>query len=553
MKTFKGHYAFLVGKVFLTFSITGHAAPNIQQQVANQSLNYLLDSTIQLEDIKNTTLLVDSPKHDFFWHEARGLANPETNEAMQPNTPYRIASITKTFTATRIMQLIEEGRLSLDTKVSDILTNADMPAGKTINALSKVGGVMYGDSITVRQLLNHTSGLRDYIFDSANPSDYRSLAYFMVLDVFGVEDNGLSTTQWTPEKILSYYFDTGASDHALYLPGQTHHYGDTNYLLLSMIIEKITGNSLADNFRSNIYSTAEIDNTYLYWYEPSYRQPIAHHFWRLTLPHLGINENLDIVKAGVNTSNDWGGGGIVSTASSLNKYNQALFNNRLFVNEKTLSRMITENVPTDSSTERYGLGIRELSYDINGKSIKVYGHAGIWGTGMYYLPQTKTSIVFAVNQVTLEANPLESILLSLDNARFFDLIAVDDEVQSPMNQPISLNVLANDSSQLDIDRSTLRLVGTAQHGTAILSPVTGMFYYEPNEGFNGVEELFYEVCDSHATVPACMQAKISLNFSQSLQPVPSLSFYGLLLLSALLGFIGFQEKPRFVNTDKSSS
>jgi D-alanyl-D-alanine carboxypeptidase len=133
------------------------------------------------------------------------------------------------------MMLAEEGLLDLSDRLVDVL-GSDLCEGLLV-----VGGTDYTDEITIGQLLNHTSGLGDYWFDPP----YDDYGYNPFTSVFILNEDRL----WEPEEILVYARMIDPAGR----PGQVYNYSDTNYLLLGLIAEKVTGESLHDIYRSRIF------------------------------------------------------------------------------------------------------------------------------------------------------------------------------------------------------------------------------------------------------------------------------------------------------------
>lgn len=389
--------------------------------IAEDKLDDVYHAASSAPDIINLAISVESPEQDFSWNKSGGIAYPETGEEMTMQTPFRIASLTKTFTATLIMQMIEADMFTLSTPIGDILTDSDMPGQFTLNELHQIDGALNGESLTINQLLNHTSGLRDYIIDEPNndPTSW-ALSALQILDIIGAQPSGISNKSWTSVSILEYFFSSGMNQYAINTPGTTYHYSDTNYVLLGIIIEKLSGLSLADNYRAEIFSQSQMNNAYLEWYESFSGKGPAHHYANLT--PFGINENLDVIASGLNTSFDWAGGGIVSSIDELNSYVNALFRSELFQDINTLNEM-QQTIRGGNESFSYGLGLQRKEYKLTNKTVVVYGHEGAWGSGMYYIPATGTSIVFTINQTApQEKDWLLEILKGLDKAFLFTAI-----------------------------------------------------------------------------------------------------------------------------------
>jgi D-alanyl-D-alanine carboxypeptidase len=287
-------------------------------------------------------------------------------EVMTADHAFKIASIGKTFTATVILQLVEEGRLGLDETLGELFDTSELD----LNRLHIHAGVSYGHRITVEQLLSHMSGLRDYMEDER-----------FIEDVLAEPD-----LEWNPARILDRYFEYGTNEKAAFPPGESYVYADPNYVLLAMIIEKVTGSTLQEEYRTRIFDRLEMENSYLEFYEePRGAAPLSHAFFG----------ELD-VSLGVNTSFDWGGGGIVSTCEELNTFFRALLHGKLFAKSSTLRRMLAAADKGHGGEEfDYGLGI--MKRIIGGRTF--YGHGGAYDCDVFYCPDEDVSVCMSLNQM----------------------------------------------------------------------------------------------------------------------------------------------------------
>jgi D-alanyl-D-alanine carboxypeptidase len=397
-----------------------HARPGFSPTVAAGKLQAVLDRAVAQPTIVNAVLRGASPDPAFIWENAVGVANPASGERMRVTSQFRVASVTKMVTATVVLQLVEEGFFTLDTPIGALLGQNLLPDGFTLADLHGFGGQRYGASITVRQLLNHTSGMKDYVFDriATDGGEAPSLFERYLLDILGSEVTGISRTQWSGPALLAYYLESGLARQALFPPGQGFHYSDTNYLLLGLLIERVTATPLALQYRSRVFEPLGLRQTYLEWYEPAIEAGPAHHF--INLDALGVSGggNADLIALGINTSLDWAGGGLVSTVGDLDVFMHALFTGRLFRDPATRAAM-TEWVD-DGEGQSYGLGLRRR---ITASGLEVWGHEGVWGVAAAYLPRNGARLVVAVNQLTADPNALvDEALQGLIEA---DLFAAD--------------------------------------------------------------------------------------------------------------------------------
>jgi CubicO group peptidase (beta-lactamase class C family) len=290
--------------------------------------------------------------------------NATTGAADASNQPFRIASVAKLMTAAVVLGLVEEKRIVLDQPATAYLPPA------TMNGLCVVNGVDRSSEITVRQLLAHRSGLADYFFDG--PAD-SGLTPFLNLLASSPD------RMWSPGEPVQWVRDNLP---AISAPGTTFHYSDTNYQLLGLIIQRVTGRPLATVYREKLFVPAQMKATYLEWHE----NPVS--------PDKPLPMNLGPINLDTwrSLSSDWGGGGIVSTLDDVARFLRALFAGRFFRQASTLGLM------QPAKGEEYGLGMQRVS--VGGRTL--LGHEGAYGVWAFYDPQWQVTFVGSVNQVTAE-------------------------------------------------------------------------------------------------------------------------------------------------------
>ncbi|MFI1583762.1 serine hydrolase domain-containing protein [Embleya sp. NPDC020630] len=314
----------------------------------------LLDQTVNPSSGPVHGAILDVTAPGIRFDGAAGKLVPGGRDQRASDT-FRTSSVTKTFTATVILQLAERHRLDLDDRIGAYLDPA------LVDRVSVIDGVSYGSEITIRQLLDHTAGLNDYVTD---PQWFDT--------VLAQPHKG-----WTPAELVDWALTHGSP---YFRPGTGYHYSDTNYILAGYIIEKVTGRPLARAYRTQILDPLGMGRTYLeHWEAP--RGTLSH-------PFLG-----DIDTYGFNPTNDtFGGGGLVSTAAELTTFIRALFDGRLFRHDATLRTMLTT---TAQSNNTYGLGIERKVQP--GGDI-VWGHNGFLGAFMMYSPALRLSVTGTMNQ-----------------------------------------------------------------------------------------------------------------------------------------------------------
>ncbi|WP_144467759.1 serine hydrolase domain-containing protein [Bacillus toyonensis] len=266
------------------------------------------------------------------WGYAAGIADLNTKKPMKTDFRFRIGSVTKTFTATVVLQLAGENRLNLDDSIEKWLP-----------------GVIQGNGydakqITVRQMLNHTSGIAEY--SKSKEADFTN-----------------PKRMYTAEELVKI----GLSAPPDFAPGTGWSYSNTGYVLLGMLIEKVTGNSYAEEIENRIIEPLELSNTFL----PGNSSviPGTKHARGYVQPD-GASELKDVTY--YNPSIGSSAGDMISTADDLNKFFSSLLGGKL-LKEQQLKQMLT-TVPTGiAEIGRYGLGIYETKLP-NGVSI--WGHSG---------------------------------------------------------------------------------------------------------------------------------------------------------------------------------
>lgn len=287
---------------------------------------------------------------------ARQAAWSTADHTLTAADEFRMGSNSKTMVATVILQLVAEHRLALGDPVS-----ARLP-----------GLVPDGGDITLRMLLNHTSGLFNYADD---PAVLRSFT-------------GQDSRAWTPRQLVA----AAVRHPALFAPGSQYSYSNTNYVVLGLVAEEVTGKSLAELIRQRITGPLHLQHTYLdtgyldTGAVPGDNPPSAHGYEpdaaRLAplLPP-GIPKGTAFAgparpdgyvdTTGINPSTEWAAGGMVSTAADWARFDSALLSGKLLPPAE-LQQMRTTVSEGAATANRYGLGLEQVVTPCG----TVWGHVG---------------------------------------------------------------------------------------------------------------------------------------------------------------------------------
>lgn len=259
---------------------------------------------------------------------ASGYGNLARRTPMRPSDRFRVGSETKMFVATVVLQLAGDGKLALADTVERWLP----------------GLVPNGRSITVRQLLNHTSGLFDYAEDKA---------------FVGQIDN--PRKRWTPRRLV----ELATARRPLSAPGTRHSYSNTGYILLGLIVEQATGNSLAAELQRRIFAPLRLRAT-SFPTTPRIAGRYAHGYTRYRRPRL---TDISVFSPSILGA----AGAIVSNADDLARFHRALFRGRLLRPDLLKAMKTTVPVAGSGGHQAYGLGLIMTRY---GPCGVFWGHGG---------------------------------------------------------------------------------------------------------------------------------------------------------------------------------
>lgn len=318
--------------------------------------------------IPGLSIAVYSPEG--YWAGAAGYAKLEDKTVMQPCHFQYSQSVAKTYMAVAILKLYEAGKINLDEKITKYL-----PAEVT----DKVTGA---DQVTVRMLLNHTSGIAEYNMDAA----YVSYLLQHPLHVFTTMD----------------YLDYIDGDDMQFSPGEKYRYTNTNYMLLALIGDQLTGDH-AKFIRDEIFQPLGLTNSF-YRNDAGYlNNPLlVNSYWDRY--GNGVLENCSQMQQ-INVASLIGDDGIIASPIDYLKFLRGLFEGQLLT-QPTLDQMLTfVSNDTGANAYGYGLGIHNDPYQGHHE----YGHTGGGigaGCELGYLPDQDIYFFISINIGTILSSPI---------------------------------------------------------------------------------------------------------------------------------------------------
>jgi D-alanyl-D-alanine carboxypeptidase len=289
------------------------------------------------------------------WQGASGLGDLGAKRPARAGDRFRVGSVTKSFVATLVLQLVAEDRLRLDDNLERWLH----------------GLVPGGERITVRQLLNHTSGLYNYTDDLPEPP-----------------------RRFRPRELVAI-----ATGHKpLFAPGAQFSYSNTNYILAGLVVERVTGQRLADQLQQRIFQPLRLDDTELPTNQRALGGPHVRGYappdeeWRVSDDSARL---VDVTE--MDTSWAWAAGAMVSTTADLARFYQALLGGQLLTPELLKQMRTTVDAGQVGHGTRYGLGLEVLR---PGCGVELWGHGGSiegYGTTAFSTADAGRQLVMATN------------------------------------------------------------------------------------------------------------------------------------------------------------
>lgn len=345
---------YVFGCTLLLLCATHRSTAQISPALDNE-LQHTLDSMRTVLGAKSLSAAIQT-SDESIWTHSNGLSSAWTN--VTPEDTYLIGSVTKTITSACILQLADEGLLNIDDSLYQWLPT--MPYIDT--------------TITIRQLLNHTSGIYDVL---SHPHNQDSLLADM-------------SRIWTPEELIDRFISP-----PLFAAGSSWSYSNTNYFLLSMIIREATGNEFYTELRNRFYTTLGLSTFAIPAFEPL-TSPVAH-VW-LDITGDGVLDDAHNFYMNYLSLNSTAGaaGGYFSTPTDCTKWMRTYMRGDLLSAEMMTEAKTTVNA-AGSQGGQYGLGL--MKNETNFLGYLAYGHGGdlAYHASSWYFPELDQSITVFTN------------------------------------------------------------------------------------------------------------------------------------------------------------
>ena len=326
---------------FISFSISA------QSQVLTAEFDKLLQATFKPGGPGAAVLV--AKKGQVIYHKAFGMANLELGVSLKPDHVFRIGSITKQFTCAAIMQLAEQGKLSLQDDLTKFIP--DYPT--------------QGKKITVEHLLTHTSGIKSYT---------------------GMKewDDEVRRKDFTVSALIDYFKNQPMD----FEPGTKYEYNNSGYILLGFIIEKVSGQTYAEYMAEHFFKPLGMNNSYYGDVEPVIKNRAA-----------GYSQ-ADVAGTYTNArylsmTQPYAAGSLLSTVEDLFIWTKALHGGKV-VKPESLKKMTTPHILPDGSNTHYGYGL-SMNNLLGSPTVEHSG--GITGflSDMVYLPNEDVCVAILTN------------------------------------------------------------------------------------------------------------------------------------------------------------
>jgi CubicO group peptidase (beta-lactamase class C family) len=405
--------------------------------IAFTSMAFAQNKAKQIDDLmrryvdngkfNGTVLVAENGKVIF--KKGYGLANMEWNTPNEPDTKFRLGSLTKQFTSMLIMQLVEQGKLRLEGKITDYLTDYPKAAG---------------DKITIHHLLTHTAGIPNY----SDLPDYKTY----------------ERNRFKPADLIKKFSELPLT----FEPGAAFAYSNSGYVVLGAIIEKVTGKPYEKVLQENIFTPLQMFNT---GYDMSYKilpnRASGHQRWNL------VYENAPYIDMSI----PYAAGALYSTVEDLALWDQALYTDKLL---SASSKAILFTPYKNGYAYGWGVGKRQVGQLKD--SIEVMNHQGAvngFSTSLIRIPKNRQLVVLLDNTGTPNLSAVQNDIIKILYNQPFDLPKVsvayvlgnaiqNNSLAAALNQYEKIKKLpAYDLNEADINQMGYNLIDVGKIKEAI--------------------------------------------------------------------------------------
>lgn len=347
-------------------------------------LHDFINTTFEKDkNIHSAILSISSGDGKFNWSGASGIANKEKEISITPETPFFIASITKMFTAAIIMKFYEEKKIDLDVPIVSFLPKT------LVNGIHIYKSIDYTNSITIKHLLSHTSGIADYYLEKSQGG---SNFFNYILN--------------NPERTITVDQTIAIARDKLkanFKPGQKAKYSDTNYQLLGKIIESVESKKLSRVFQDNLFSPLGLKNTWFY----KRSEPIE----KLDMPVAEFYFNDQVISYNKPFESSWADGGLISTGNDCLTFLSALLTGKI-IDKKTTLPLMHQWRGIDFPL-KYGFGTMYIELPIFmtmfRKLPSLIGHLGSTGAFLLYSKDLDLYIAGSINQANSSSKSIRLV------------------------------------------------------------------------------------------------------------------------------------------------
>ncbi|QWF84134.1 serine hydrolase domain-containing protein [Amycolatopsis sp. CA-230715] len=336
-----GILAAVVGSAIAVAPCPAHAVPGDSHAATQRKLDELVGASPGAPGGE-----VVGGDRDGTWELTSGTAEVGAQRTFRPEDHVQIGSYTKTFVATVVLQLVADGRVRLDDPIESYLPGL-------------VDGNGYdGNAITVRQVLQHKSGIADYL----TPLPHHG----------GLYNPLLHQRTWTPAELVR----EALTERPHFAPGTRWEYSNTNYVIAGMLIEKVTGRWVGDEITDRLIKPLGLAHT-SYPAAGHKAMPAPHANGYIGVRSLGVW--IDVTEALNEPSYLGAAGTMVSTPGDMTTFAQALADGAVLPRAELAEMTRFTPITVDQKADGYGLGLYQLNLSCGGEAIGHYGGTAGFG------------------------------------------------------------------------------------------------------------------------------------------------------------------------------